>query len=909
MPPLLLPKRRVMIAEACLIGLVSGCSAVLLRNGIGAFGSWRVALTQIVPAWIVLPVIGMGFGFLSGMFMERFAPETKGSGIAQVKAVLGGSSLPLNWRTATVKLISGLLSLSSGLTLGRQGPTVHIGAALAAEIARIFPTSPNHRRQMVAAGAAAGLAAGFNAPIAGMLFVLEELLHDMSELTLETAIGASFIGAVVSRLFGGSDLALNREVAASVANFSAPEIPAFVILGVLAGILGTLFNQSIITSLTLSRRLRLSLPARMALAGFISGLCIALLPSSFNNHAGLRQLLLNGDLNVFYAILAFAVNFVLTCVAYSAGTPGGLFAPTLTLGAALGYLVGIPLGLAFGLDPDTYALAGMGAFFSAVGKVPMTSIVIVFEITTDFNLVLPLMIVSVVAYFISSLLEKNSLYERLLVWNGIEPRKEQRKMPEGFDELIAEDVMRREVETLNVQLPFDEVVKAFSRSHHRGFPVVSNGRLVGIVTQSDLSRVVRDNSEDTPPLLQEFMTPDPVTIKPTDPLSEVVYQLNRYKLSRLPVIEGRRLVGIITRSDIIRAESDLLSGQGSATSYHEGIGPHGHGSYGLYQTRGPAVGKGRILVPIANPHTAALLLQMAGAIAAEQDCELECLQVILVSGNTPPDEARIDLEPYWQWTKYTQQLGEKLGISTHTQIRATHDVARTILETIKYRHATMLVMGWKGRTTTPGRIFGNVVDTLIRQAPCEVVLVKWAARGQQAKWRFHRWLLPLAGGPNAIAGAELLPGLIQLSYSATQSEHNGYQQTSLPSPEIQLCQVSPRRTTLDIPVVLEEVQHFLQIRLRGRSPLSPVLSSLDSRSSVTPIPRLSVVQLISSQISQTIIDYVRESDIDVLMMGASREGLLRQAIEGNLPEEIASGCDCTVILVRQTLSLTQPLDR
>ncbi|MDB9519294.1 chloride channel protein [Roseofilum reptotaenium CS-1145] len=887
MRPLLLPKRRVMIAEACLIGLVSGCSAVLLRNGIGTLGGWRIWLTQIFPAWFVLPIIGMTFAFFSGCLIEAFATETQGSGIAHVKAVLEGTPLPLGWRTALVKLTAGLLSLSSGLTLGRQGPTVQIGAALASEIARIFPTSPNHRRQMVAAGAAAGLAAGFNAPIAGMLFVLEELLHDVSELTLETAIGASFIGAVVSRIFG-NDLDLNREVSASVAHFSAPEIPSFLMLGILAGILGTLFNQSIITSLTLNRRLPLTLPARMALTGLISGLCIALLPQTFNDHAGLRQLLLVGDLKATEVLLAFVVHFLLTCLAYGAGTPGGLFAPTLTLGAALGYLVGYSLGLPLGISPDTYALAGMGAFFSAVGKVPMTSIVIVFEITADFNLVLPLMIVSVVAYFVSSLLEKNSLYQRLLVWNGMEAQSHQRKTPEGFDELIAEDLMQHRVETLNLHLPLDQVVQAFSRSHHRGFPVVHGGQLVGIVTQEDLKK--RNMNQKA--VLGEIMTPDPVSVPPSCPLSEVVYCLNRYKLSRLPVTEGRRLVGIITRSDIIRAESDLLSGIGPT------LGPAGGTSYVIYRTQGPATGKGRILVPVVNQRTAALLLQMAGAIAAEQDYELECLQVALVSHHTPVDQARVSFDAFQRWTNYTEKLGEQLGISVHTQVRVTHDIGKTILETVKYRHVDLLLMGWKGKTTTEGRIFGDVVDTLIRQAPCEVVLVKWATRGQQAKWHFNRWLLPLAGGPNAIAGAELLPGLMRLRYIQFKSKGHNWDQPFFP-PEIQLCQVCSPEQKAQVSGMLEEVQQFLHSRLKSVS-----LVSGDRHKEELRLPKLSRVQLISEQVSEAIIQQAQKSHIDVVIMGASREGLLKQVIKGNIPEAIASGCDCTVILVRQAISLT-----
>lgn len=883
------PKRRLEKAstsraganfEACIIGLVSGCSAVLLKNGIGLLGPVRIQASSYLPIWFVLPAIGISFGFISGWLIEQFAPEARGSGVAQVKSALTGGSIVLNWRVALVKFLSTLLSVSSGLTLGRQGPTVQIGAALAASLARVVPTSPKHRRQMIAAGAAAGLAAGFNAPIAGVLFVIEELLHDVSEITLETAIIASFVGAVVSRLLGGENFNLNREVSHSLTSFSAPEIPSFLLLGILAGLLGTLFNQGIITSLTLNRRLPLTLPARMALAGLVSGIAIALLPDRFNNNAGLREILLAGNVTIAAAALAFIAHFLLTCIAYGAGTPGGLFAPTLVLGAALGHVVGTlqyyTLGVA---SPTTYALAGMGAFFSAVGKVPITSIVIVFEMTADFNLVLPLMIGSVVAYLVSSILTDSSLYQRLLEWNGIQPQAEPGS--EGLDEVKAADVMQKKVETLPSQLTLDEAVKAFSRSHHRGFPVVKNGRLVGIVTQSDLSKIqTLGLASDRP--VSEIMTDQPVTVRPTDPLSDVVYRLNRYKLSRLPVTEGRKLVGIITRSDIIRTEGDRLDGKIAATS------ATGR-SYVVYQTKAPATGRGRLLVPLANPNTAPLLLQMALAIAQDLDYEIECLQVLIVPRSSPPEETPVKIGKSLILLEKAKRMISDEVVPVHTQVRVTHDLAQAILEAISERHIDLMLMGWKGSATTPGRIFGDAVDTLIRQAPCDLILVKWPdsqaslpAREHNLSFSmpnplsknptpnycpvplFKRWLVPMAGGPNSAAAVRLLPALLKGQFA----------------PEIRLCQVfDPDMDKIDRQM-LDQASQFLKPKLKSGFVATTVLRS--------------------TNISEAIIDQAKNDNTDVVIMGASREGLLQQAIKGNIPEAIAMGCDCTVILVRSS---------
>ncbi len=177
---------------------------------------------------LALPAIGLSFGFLAGFLVQRFAPEASGSGIPQVKASLANVPVKLSWRVAIVKLLSAMIAIGSGITLGRQGPTVQVGAGLAAGMSRWVPTSPEHRRQMIAAGAGAGLAAAFNAPIAGVLFIVEELLQDLSGITLGTAIIASFIGGVISRLLGGGSLrsksAINHN---PLVNFLSRKFPFF----------------------------------------------------------------------------------------------------------------------------------------------------------------------------------------------------------------------------------------------------------------------------------------------------------------------------------------------------------------------------------------------------------------------------------------------------------------------------------------------------------------------------------------------------------------------------------------------------------------------------------------------------------------------------------------------------------
>jgi chloride channel protein, CIC family len=441
--------------------------------------------------------------------------------------------------------------------------------------------------------------------------------------------------------------------------------------------------------------------------------------------------------------------------------------------------------------------------------------------------------------------------------------------------------MQPRVETLGVQMTLDEAVQAFSRSHHRGFPVVDDGKLVGIVTQTDLAKM-RDRSLPGDTRLSAILTPQPVTVSPSASLSDVLYLLDRYKISRLPVIEQRKLIGIITRADIIRAEADKLNGE------HRTIGPQPEPSYTVYQTRSPAIGQGRMLVPLANPHTANALLQFALAIARDRHYELECVQVILVSRNSSPAETLVNTAKSRRLLRQAEAEARKFNIPLHTQIRVAHDPASAILEIVKERHIDLVLMGWKGKTITPGRIFGSVADTLIRQASCEVVLVKFAQDSAQnihfslptkrkvtssppyyliSNTQLNRWLVPLAGGPNSQKAIELLPSLLALS----------------DSPSVHFCQVVNPDKSLPNNLVLEQAIRYL---VKVRHVKSPVTAA--------PLQANSVIE--------GIIEQVKSENFDVVVLGASREGLLKQTINGNIPVKIALGVDCTAILVRSAIS-------
>lgn len=849
---------RYALAEACLIGLISALAALLLKEGIGSLGWLRLQVARSVGAEIALPAFGLVLGAIAGWWVERMSPAAAGGGIPQVKAALAQYPMPLSLRVAVVKMVGTILVLGAGLTLGRRGPTVHIGAALAAQLSRWVPTAPEHRRRMIAAGAAAGLAAGFNTPIAGVMFVIEELMRDVSNLTLETAILASFTGAVVSRVLDSADLDLPGQMldATMQTSFSAVEIPFFLLLGILAGLLGGVFNRGIIWARNFNHHLQWPMAVRVGLAGLLSGSIVAFLPPFFQNNAGLREFLVTGSAGWQTTAIAFTAHFFLTLLAYGSGAPGGLFAPALVLGSALGFLVGTAEVVLMGSGSTmTYALTGMGAFFTGVVRVPVTAIVIVFEITADFELVLPLMLACAMAYIVGESIYSGSIYQHLLAISNIE-LQEETQSNRLLENVKATDVMQRQVETLSSQMTVAEAREAFSNSRLRGFPVTEQGKLVGIITQTDMAKLAA-RPGDLP--LSEIMTPQPITVKPQTSLSQVLYVLDRHQLAHLPVTQGSRLVGIITRTDIIRAEADLLSGklpQGAAKS---------ESSYMVYATRAPGVGKGRILLPIANPEHVSRLLKMAGAIAQYHDYELECLQVIAVPRHTSPSQAQVKTLKYRRTLRQAEKLGKDLGISVHTQVRVAHDVAEAILETIREHHIDLILMGWKGNTATPGRIFGGVMDTVIRQAPCDVMVVKLGEYVPLPELQLRpNWLIPIAGGPNTRRALQLLPALLKFNRPLAQ-------------PRLWLAQVHPPQDFEADYSGLEKVAH----RLRKKLEL-PVMTA--------PLRGHSVVN--------SIIRFAKKEHCDVVILGASREGLLKQTVQGNIPDEIARSVKSTVILVR-----------
>ncbi len=542
----------VPVLEAAIIGCVSGAAAAFLSMAISCLGALRVHLSDSIHPQLALCLFGLIGGLISGLLVEKVAPEASGSGIPQVKAWLDRVMMALDFRIAVVKFFSGIIALGSGFFLGREGPTVQLGAALAEPLSRLLPTTAAYKRELIAAGAGAGLAAAFNAPLAGIVFVLEELLKEIKPSSVIITTVACSASSLMLGLLRPSHFRSTVETLSSNITFSTVDLPFYLVLGLLSGIFGVLFNSGIIWSLNFNRKVfKIPLFLRTALAGLLSGAIISLLPESFHNYAAMRGLIVAGDPNWITVLIGFAAFYILTFIAYGSGAPGGLFAPSLAIGSALGYLLGHceQLMVSSG-SPAAFALVGMGAFFSAVGRVPLTAIVITFELTTNFTLLPPLMLVCVISAVVADLLSKGGLYEILMRWNGI--NLQSLSATAGLRILRARDVMLRIFESVNSKLLIRDLLPIFSSTNQRGFPVIERNRLIGVITQTDLSKLKQMDSLDST-TVGEIMTPHPVAVSPFDSLDEILFLFSRYKFTWLPVVFHDQIEGIILQSDVLNA--------------------------------------------------------------------------------------------------------------------------------------------------------------------------------------------------------------------------------------------------------------------------------------------------------------------------------------------------------------------
>jgi CIC family chloride channel protein len=400
-------------------GVVAGLVGASFRLALDRADGLRNALIPRahelhVAGFVLVVAVCAGATAVAAWLVRRYAPYASGSGIPHVEAVLNEELRPVPYILIPVKFIGGVLAIGVGLALGREGPSVQMGATLAHLVGRVFRRNAADCRVLLAAGAGAGLATAFNAPIAGAVFVLEELLRRFDTRVTIATFGAS-AGAI----------ATGRVLLGQGADFQIKELPYpdfgtitfFLALGVLAGLLGIAYNRALLAALAGADRLR-RIPAelRAALVGAAVGVIAWFAPALVGGGESLAQTALTGANTLALLAPVFVLRFVLGSVSYAAGTPGGLFAPLLALGAQSGLFFGILCsGWLRGAAPEpvSFAVVGMAAFFTGVVRSPVTGIILVIEMTSSFTLLLPMLGACFAAMLVPTLLRDPPIYDSL----------------------------------------------------------------------------------------------------------------------------------------------------------------------------------------------------------------------------------------------------------------------------------------------------------------------------------------------------------------------------------------------------------------------------------------------------------------------------------------------------------------
>lgn len=506
-----------------------------------------VEAARALPAWrrALTPAVG---GLLAGLALYLGSRLTRGQKMTDyMEAAVIGDGV-IRARPSLVRALSALCTNASGGSIGREGPVVQMGTVLASKMGRLRGMSPARLRLMVACGGAAGIASVYNAPIAGALFMAEIVLGSIAMETFGPLIVASVVGTVLTREVLGGEPLFGRPTFQLT---SPGELLLYLALGLLLGVAAAFFVRLLRWAEGIFQGLRWPPWLRLAAGGMIVGAISLGKPEVWGNgYSVVNDILRGGWLPGALALLLFA-KLAATLATAGSGAAGGVFTPTLFLGVASGALFGQAVGALWPGhtgDPEGYALVGMGAFLAATTHAPLTAVLMVFEMTLDYDIVLPLMLAAVVAYYTGSALERASVYSRSLE----RVRAETPALPRSQ---TVRDLLRPAPACVVESTPLEEVARRYLGQPSTHLEVVdAAGRLVGAITMREL-----DAHLHTPELARlvsagDVMQHQVATVAADAPLGAALELFARHDRDHLPVVdpaEPRRVIGLISRSDVL----------------------------------------------------------------------------------------------------------------------------------------------------------------------------------------------------------------------------------------------------------------------------------------------------------------------------------------------------------------------
>jgi chloride channel protein, CIC family len=532
--------------------------------------------TDPAPAWqlVAIPTLG---GLVVGLFVTRLVPEIAGGGVVSTMETLALHGGRFRRRVPLSALGATSVALGTGASGGREGPIVLIGGAVGSVVGRLVPVGEQRMRSLVAAGAAAGIGASFNAPIGGMLFAVEVLQLGVRGAGLQVVVVGSVVGSVVARQLVGEGLIFqpSREFGLG----DPVELVVYAVLGFLAVVVALGFHrgEQLAQDAAGWLRERVGRVLTLGIAGLAVGLIALVVPEVLGDGesvppiVGVRepiQAMLDVEFGTTWTaatllLLLLVAKLVATSITVGAGSAVGSFAPMLLTGAALGSVVGAAaLPVLPGLDPGAVATVGMAAVFGATARAPLTAIIIVFELVGDYELVLPLMLAVGLAVFLHDRVRPEGIYASHLRRRGVVLGR-----PDDVDVLqrvLVREVMTTRHPTIPADEPREEVAARFSAGGTHGYAVVDGrGQLVGVLTAGDVAQREGRTAAD-------LCTRRALTVAPDDPVFVAVRRMASLSVGRVPVVDptSRRILGMLRREDIVRSYQLGLA-RGTATQQEQ----------------------------------------------------------------------------------------------------------------------------------------------------------------------------------------------------------------------------------------------------------------------------------------------------------------------------------------------------
>lgn len=566
----------VLIGTALLVGILTGIGAILFRyliNGVAWIGyEWIPEVTSGLGKSYIILVPALG-GLIVGLLIYYFAREAKGHGVPEVMeavALKGGRIRP---RVAIVKSLASSITIGSGGSAGREGPIVQIGSAIGSTVGQALKLSDDRISNLVACGAAAGIAATFNAPIAGVIFALEVILGRFTVRYFSSVVVAAVAASVIGRVAFG-------DLPAFVIPFeyginSLWEFLFYPILGILAALVGVGFTRSLYWSEDVFDRLKY-FPEwfKPAIGGILLGVLAfayplirltqpvtwTRIPQVFNVGYDIIESALANELVFSAAFLLLIAKIIATNLTLGSGGSGGVFAPSLFMGAMLGAAFELVINRIFpgvAAPQGAYALVGMAAVFAAAGHAPITAVIILFELTGDYRIILPLMLTVVVATLLSQyLMHGESIYTIKLSRRGV--RLDRGRDADVLQGVTVDEVMRRHAEPLFTDTQLTDLAGIFAQVHHHGLMVVDkDGKLWGVVTINDLEQARLENLPEETPVSEIASTwPHLKVTYPDETMGDALTRMAPRSLGQMPVVsrdDPYHLLGYVRRADITRA--------------------------------------------------------------------------------------------------------------------------------------------------------------------------------------------------------------------------------------------------------------------------------------------------------------------------------------------------------------------